>query len=95
MRGWICSIHRPRVSFPSLGELCSVCNKVGTIVPCEVVGFKDNKTLLMSLGEMDQIAPGSEVYPSGEIHRVPVSNAMCGRILDALGNPIDGKGLGR
>lgn len=76
----------------SLGEVCHVYDKKGHMVPCEVVGFKDEKVLLMSLGEMTHIGPGSEVYPAGEVQTVPVSMAMCGRVLDALGNPIDGKG---
>lgn len=76
----------------SIGEICYVYNKWGDMVPCEVVGFKNNKVLLMSLGEMTHIAPGSEVYPSNRIHKVAVSESMCGRILDALGDPIDGKG---
>ncbi|MDF2549994.1 MAG: flagellar protein export ATPase FliI [Chlamydiales bacterium] len=75
-----------------LGELCYIYNKQGESIPCEVVGFKENRVLLMSFGEMTHIAPGSEVYPTGDIHRLAVSEAMCGRILDALGNPIDGKG---
>jgi flagellum-specific ATP synthase len=75
-----------------LGELCYIYNKQGEAVPCEVVGFKENKVLLMSLGEMTQIAPGSEVYPTGQIPMIGVSESLCGRILDALGNPIDGKG---
>jgi flagellum-specific ATP synthase len=76
----------------SLGEICYIYNKFGDMVPCEVVGFKDDKVLLMSLGEMAHIAPGSEVYPTNKEHKVPVSEAMLGRIVDALGNPIDGKG---
>lgn len=75
-----------------LGELCYIYNKHREAVPCEVVGFKDNKVLLMSLGEMTQIAPGSEVYPTGTIPMVGVSESLCGRVLDAMGNPIDGKG---
>jgi flagellum-specific ATP synthase len=78
--------------FCHLGELCYIFNKQGEAVPAEVVGFKNNKVLLMSLGEMTQIAPGSEVYPTGEIPLVGVSDALCGRVLDALGNPIDDKG---
>jgi flagellum-specific ATP synthase len=46
----------------------------------------------MALGEMMDLSPGAEVFPTGEIHQVPVSDAMCGRVLDALGNPIDDKG---
>ena len=75
-----------------LGELCHVYNKKGQAIPCEVVGFKDNKVLLMSLGDMAHIAPGAEVCPTGEVPSVPVSRALCGRVIDALGNPIDGKG---
>lgn len=75
-----------------LGELCLIYNKQGETVPCEVVGFKDNKVLMMSLGEMTHIAPGAEVYPTKKILMIPVTPALCGRVIDALGNPIDGKG---
>ena len=75
-----------------VGELCYIYNKEGEAVPCEVVGFKDSKVLLMSLGEMSMIAPGSEVYPTGEVHLIPVCHSLVGRVVDALGNPIDGKG---
>ena len=75
-----------------IGELCYIYNKQKEEIPCEVVGFKDNKVLLMSLGEMTHIAPGSEVFPSGDVHNIPVSNDLCGRIIDATGKPIDGKG---
>jgi FliI/YscN family ATPase len=59
------------------------------------VGFKEDKVLLMALGDMEQIAPGSEVFPTGESQMVPVSHALKGRVLDALGQPLDGKGLVR
>ncbi len=75
-----------------MGELCYVYTRKGASIPCEVVGFKEGKVLLMSLGEMTQIAPGSEVYPTGEIHLVPVCRQMVGRVVNALGEPIDGKG---
>lgn len=75
-----------------LGELCYVYDKHGVRVPCEVVGFKDDKVLLMSLTEMSEIAPGAEVYPTDKVHMIPVGESLCGRVIDALGNPIDGKG---
>lgn len=78
--------------FVHLGELCYIYNKEGEAIPCEVVGFKDSQVLLMSLGEMTHIAPGSEVYPTRKIHMIPVSESLCGRVIDALGNPLDGKG---
>ncbi len=75
-----------------VGEFCYVYGKDRRMIPCEVVGFKEHKVLLMSLGEVLHIGPGAEVYPTGEVHRVAVSEALCGRVLDALGHPIDGKG---
>jgi flagellum-specific ATP synthase len=76
----------------SVGELCYVYGKSQEPIPCQVVGFKERKVLLMSLGDVAHIAPGSEVFPTGEVHRVPVGKSLVGRILDGLGRPIDGKG---
>lgn len=76
----------------SIGEVCYVFGKNGKKIPCQVVGFKEEKVLLMALSEMSQIASGAEVFPKDEVHQVGVAPALCGRILDALGEPIDGKG---
>lgn len=76
----------------SIGEICYIYGKRPEPIPCQVVGFKERKVLLMPLGDLTHIAPGSEVFPMGEVHQIPVSEALCGRILDGLGRPIDGKG---
>jgi F-type H+-transporting ATPase subunit alpha len=44
------------------------------------------------LGEYDHIAEGEKAYCTGRILEVPVGEALLGRVVDALGNPIDGKG---
>lgn len=75
-----------------LGELCYIYNRNREAIPCEVVGFRNNRVLLMSLGEMTHIAPGAEVYPTGKVQLIGVTEELCGRVIDALGNPIDGKG---
>lgn len=75
-----------------LGELCYITNKKSKPIPCETVGFKDKRVLLMPLGDILHISPGDEVYPSGAPLRVGVSDDLCGRVIDAMGNPIDGKG---
>ncbi|MCH9625599.1 MAG: putative ATP synthase YscN [Chlamydiales bacterium] len=75
-----------------VGEVCYVYSRQKERVLCQVVGFKERKVLLMSLGELDAISPGAEVYPTGTMHKVAVTEALCGRILDGLGKPIDGKG---
>lgn len=87
--GMLIESHGPEAS---VGEICYVYGKNQKPMPCQVVGFKENKVLLMALGQMSHIAPGSEVWPKDEVHQVPVSQALTGRILDALGHPIDGKG---
>ncbi len=58
----------------------------------EVVGFKGDRVLTMPLGEMTGIAPGSDIEATGEQFQVQVSTEMLGRIVDGLGNPIDGRG---
>jgi len=76
-----------------IGELCYITTRDGSDeIPAEVMGFRDSRTLLMPLGEMRGIEPGSAVRASGSLFTVPVGNALLGRVLDGLGNPIDGKG---
>lgn len=76
----------------SLGEICYINDRHNNRHLCEVVGFKQDKVLLMSLGDMTAISPGAEVFPTGHVHRVGVSKDLCGRVLGALGEPIDKKG---
>ncbi len=77
----------------SLGELCYVFPKTGsTRIEAEVVGFKESKILLMPLGDLRGIGPGCEVVATGDSFRVGVGNKLLGRIIDGLGNPLDGKG---
>ena len=77
----------------SIGELCYIYphNSLAPI-KAEVVGFKEDRILLMPLGEMDGIASGSSVVASGRALSVNVGSELVGRVLDGLGNPIDGKG---
>jgi flagellum-specific ATP synthase len=77
----------------NLGELCYIYSRTDAPpLPAEVVGFRENRVLLMPLGEMQGIGPGSEVVSSRNLLKVKVGKALLGRILDGLGNPIDGKG---
>jgi len=57
----------------------------------EVVGFRDNHILLMPLGSMSGIGPGSIVEATNKPITVSVSEQLLGRVLDGLGNPMDGK----
>jgi flagellum-specific ATP synthase len=75
-----------------IGEVCILRNRNGEIVSrSEVVGFRDNNILSMVLGELSDISPGMEIYASGESLTVPVDERLMGRILNGLGEPMDGK----
>lgn len=77
----------------SVGEFCQVFPKDGgEPVQCEVVGFSDDKILLMPLGEVRGIAPGSKIVAKRNSASVAVGRQLLGRTLDGLGNPIDGLG---
>ena len=58
-------------------------------VATEVVGFRGGRTLLMPLGELHGIGPGTLVNPTGEPFRVAVGEDLLGRVIDGLGAPLD------
>ncbi len=73
-----------------LGEMCFIYPlKSNEPIPAEVVGFKEEKVLLMPLGEMEGIGPGSKVVATGSSLEVKVGENLLGRVLDGLGSPID------
>lgn len=75
-----------------MGELCNIYSENGEVIRAEVVGFKGDRVLLMPLDEIIGISPGSRVRRSPRPLSVAVGPQLLGRILDGLGNPIDGKG---
>lgn len=74
-----------------VGELCTVYNDRNNPIICEVVGFKEDDVILMPLGELTGIAPGCRVVPEGRPLSVKCSDNLLGRVLDGLGNPLDGE----
>ncbi len=76
-----------------LGEVCYIYPLKGREpIKSEVVGFKGEVVLLMPLGEMTGIGPGSKVVATGHSLKVNVGSQLLGRVLDGLGKPVDGKG---
>ena len=77
----------------ALGEVVRIESgrRDGTTL-AEVVGFRNHHLLLMPLGETHGIHVGSEVVGTGAPLRVPVSDALMGRVIDGLGHPLDGRG---
>ncbi|MDR7000962.1 flagellar protein export ATPase FliI [Neobacillus niacini] len=77
-----------------IGELCSIYpSQSETPIQAEVVGIRENKVLLMPLGEVREIGPGCDVVASGKPLVVKAGTQLLGRVLDGLGQPIDGKPL--
>lgn len=74
-----------------VGSLCRIeGGRDRAPVPCEVVGFQAGKLLLMPYGAMRGIAPGQVVVPVSSRLSVPTGDGLLGRILNGLGEPIDG-----
>jgi len=74
-----------------VGEVCLVgTDRNRAAVSAEVVGFRDGRTLLMPLGELHGIGPGTRVLASGAPFRVTVGDGLLGRVVDGLGLPDDG-----
>ncbi|WP_374712588.1 FliI/YscN family ATPase [Symbiobacterium terraclitae] len=74
-----------------MNELCWLRGD-GRTVAAEVVGFRQDRLLLMPLGETDGLRPGWEVVATGGPLKAPVGPGLLGRVIDGLGNPIDDKG---
>jgi flagellum-specific ATP synthase len=77
----------------SLGDVCVIKSKDGEeVCLSEVVGFRDNRVLSMILGDATKIGPGSEIVATDHTLSVHVGNELLGRVINGLGQPIDGKG---
>ncbi len=74
----------------TVGTLCQLIPLGGgEPVPAEVVGFRDSKALLMPLGELRGLGPGSLIQVVRDRATLNVGNQLLGRVLDALGQPLD------
>ncbi len=77
----------------AMGEVCRIQSaRHDGVTLAEVVGFRNHHLLLMPLGEIHGIHPGSEVIATGHPLRIGVGDALKGRVIDGLGEPMDGRG---
>jgi len=76
----------------SVGDLCKIYTPTNATILAEIVGFNNQNVLLMPLQETIGLSIGSRVRRCPQPLSVPVGPALLGRVLDGLGNPIDGKG---
>jgi flagellum-specific ATP synthase len=74
-----------------LGDVCMIHPGKGNApVKAEVVGFRNNKVILMPLGELHSIGPGCDVVGTGKPLGVKAGHELLGKVLDGLGMPLDG-----
>ena len=76
----------------AIGSICTIKSRIRPHILAQVVGFRNNQTLLMPLGNIDGIEPGCPIEATEEQPSFGVSSEMIGRVLDGNGKPIDGKG---
>ncbi|MGN0436056.1 MAG: flagellar protein export ATPase FliI [Wujia sp.] len=77
-----------------LNDLCEIISKDHqTTVMAEVVGFKDNKVLLMPFESVNGIGLGATVRNTGDVLRCMVGEELLGKVLDGIGRPMDGSSL--
>lgn len=77
----------------TLGELCELRSANGTLLQhAEVIGFTRDVALLSPFSRLADISRSTQVIGLGRPLSVPVGHALLGRVIDALGNPIDDKG---
>ncbi len=84
-----------RASMPQafVGELCLIYNPRSRVpVKAEVVGFQGGDVLLMPIGDLTNIGSQSEVEATGNCLAVKVGESLLGRVLNGVGEPIDGAG---
>ncbi len=75
-----------------VGEHCEIYSGTQTqAISAEVIGIKDGRILLMPYGHISGISVGSEVVATGRRVEMPVGDSLLGRVLDAFGQPLDGK----
>ena len=76
----------------SIGSRVNLLSRQDKIIACEVVGFKADQALLMPYSMLEGVGVGCQAFVEGETPVVHPSNQWLGRVVNAMGEPIDGKG---
>jgi len=74
-----------------IGSLCKVETMSGTM-EAEVVGFSGDRLFLMPSEQITGVLPGAKVIPLTEAAQLPIGMELLGRVIDGVGNPLDGLG---
>lgn len=83
---------RTNLTSVRMGDLVALMRDDTVLTYAEVAGFEGGETLLTILGETHALDLSVRVVSQGAPLQVPVSNALCGRVVDSIGQPVDGLG---
>lgn len=75
-----------------IGGRCLIKGGADQVLEAEVVGFSGDRTYLMPTGDIRGLLPNSQVIPTGKIYDAAVGDAMLGRVVNGVGEPLDGRG---
>jgi flagellum-specific ATP synthase len=90
VRGLMVEVAGPVQAMPVGARV--VVETSGKPIPCEVVGFSGGNALLMPFGQLDGVRRGCKATVSASPAAVRPSAGWLGRVVNAMGEPIDGKG---
>ena len=76
----------------SIGARCDLLGQAGRRIPCEVVGFRNERALAMAFGQLEGIGLGCRAEMAEGEPAVRPTAAWLGRVVNGFGQPIDGKG---
>lgn len=81
----------------NIGEVCYIhsANDHEAPIICEVVGFNEERIILMPYAEVTEIGPGALVESTGKPLTIKVGSSLIGHVVDSLGKPLDGSPLPR
>lgn len=87
------TIEAKGISAP-LGAHCQIESaETNVIIDAEVVGFENKVLYLMPFDEPSGLAPGAKVWVKSHRPQIAIGEELLGRVIDGLGNPIDGSGI--
>ncbi len=87
--GNVVQAHMPNAH---IGEICSIEPPGRPPVKAQVVGFDDEDIFLTPFDKLDQVGPKTPIVNRGESLKIGVGDELLGRVIDSVGQPIDGKG---
>src|SRR5512144_3144553 len=76
----------------AIGARCDLLDRSNRKIGCEGVGFRNGRALALAFGALEGAGPGSKAIVAENDPVVRPSRAWLGRVVNAMGEPIDGKG---